>query len=136
MTWEDEIGNPAERAKEGERSLIDTPTAYVVYEMAPLDKGSAVRVECGYRCGDRHRCWIPWHRFGSRDKCLDFVLEQAQIHFGYPVVGPEQREAQEAILQIIAGMDGITAADFEHDPPIKSHVARIKRGKSSQGLLF
>lgn len=138
MTWEEEIGTPAEKANEGQRSLIDAKFAKVSYEIAPLDKGFAVRTECCYLCGDRHTCWVPWRRFDSRDECLGFVMEQAKIHFEYPVVFPEQKQAQEAVLQMLAGMEGIAEADLGDRPSAKSHVARVKRPheKPGQGLLF
>jgi hypothetical protein len=136
MAWEDEIGAPAEKSKEGEQSLIDNEFGTCAYELAPLAKGWAVRVECGYKCGDRHRCWVPWHRFDSRDECLDFVMEQSRFHFEFPVVCPEQQGAQTAMLQLLAGMEGIVDADVRVDPPAKSHVERIKRQEAGQGLLF
>jgi hypothetical protein len=136
MTWEQDIAIPASRANEGRRFVIDTKFAEVSYEIAPIENAWAVSVHCGYFCGDNHICDTPWRRMSSRAECLEFVLDQAKIHFEHAVSFPDQERAQKAVLKVLSGMNKIVEEGLVKLTPAKTHVAKLDQEKPSPGLLF
>lgn len=101
--WGREVRDPARESSEGVREL-KVPGAEAYYEIGRTMSGKwAVSLHATYTKGDCSGSGMPWSEHETREECVVTFLAFARRHFSGANIYDNQKEAQKAMLKLLAG---------------------------------